>query len=141
MTRGSAVIFASSSCQDKFTTVAESPLRRPSRPVEQMGVPSYKRISGSAFARLIQSGSFQFIQGRYFEDCWRNQQVFACWQNIPPEFLWTGDECVKLWETYGRCFMLSISYGWLHEDHPDPEMFHLKGLAKVVNCFQDVTFD
>ena len=100
------------------------------------GVRSYKLISGSAFARLIQKGSFQFIKGRYFEDCWRDQQVFACRQNIPPEFLWTGDECLKLWETHGPRFMLSISYGWLHEDHPDLEMFHLKRLAKVVNAFK-----
>ena len=99
-------------------------------------VPSYKLISGSAFARLIQKGSFQFIKGRYFEDCWRDQQVFACRQNIPPEYLWTGDECVKLWEAHGPRFMLSISYGWLREDHPDPEMFHLKRLAKVVKAFK-----
>ena len=99
-------------------------------------VPSYKFISGSAFARLIQKGSFQFIKGRYFEDCWRDQQVFACWQNIPREYLWTGDECVKLWEAHGPRFMLSISYGWLHEDHPDPEMSHLKRLAKVVKAFK-----
>ena len=100
------------------------------------GVRSYTLISGSAFARLIQKGSFQFIKGRYFEDCWRDQHVFACRQNIPPEYLWTGDECVKLWEAHGPCFMLSISYGWLHEDHPDPEMFHLKRLAKVVKAFK-----
>ena len=56
------------------------------------GLRSYTLISGSAFARLIQKGSFQFIKGRYFEDCWRDQQVFACRQNIPPEYLWTGDE-------------------------------------------------
>ena len=93
-------------------------------------------ISGSAFARLIQKGSFQFIKGRYFEDCWRDQQVFACRQNIPPKYLWTGGVCVKLWEAHGPCFMLSISYGWLHEDHPDPEMFHLKRLAKVVKAFK-----
>ena len=99
-------------------------------------VRSYKLISGSAFAKLIQKGSFQFIKGRYFEDCWRDQQVFACRQNIPPEYLWTGDECVKLWEAHGPRFMLSISYGWLHEDHPDPEMFHLKRLAKVVKAFK-----
>ena len=53
-----------------------------------------------------------------------------------PEYLWAGDECVKLWETHGPRFMLSISYGWLHEDHPDPEMFHLKRLAKVVMAFK-----
>ena len=105
--------------------------------LECMGsVRSYKLISGSAFARLIQKGSFQFIKGRYFEDCWRDQQVFACRQNIPPEYLWTGDECVKLWEAHGPRFMLSISYGWLREDHPDPEMFHLKRLAKVVKAFK-----
>ena len=33
--------------------------------------------------------------------------------------------------------MLSISYGWLHKDHPDPEMFHLKRLAKVVKAFKE----
>ena len=99
-------------------------------------VPSYKLISGSAFARLIQKGSFQFIKGRYFEDCWIDQQKFARRQNIPPEYLWTGDECVKLWEAHGPRFMLSISYGWLHKDHPDPEMFHLKRLAKVVKAFK-----
>ena len=32
--------------------------------------------------------------------------------------------------------MLSISYGWLHEGHPDPEMFYLKRLAKVVKAFK-----
>ena len=100
------------------------------------GVRSYKLISGSAFARLIQKGSFQFIKGRYFEDCWRDQQVFGCRQNIPQEYLWTGDECVKLWEAHGPRFMLSISYGWLHKDHPDPEMFHLKRLAKVIKAFK-----
>ena len=100
------------------------------------GVRSCKLISGSAFARLIQKGSFQFIKGRYFEDCWRDQQVFACRQNIPPEYLWTGDVCVELWEAHGPRFMISISYGLLHQDHPDPEMFYLEGLAKVVKAFK-----
>lgn len=124
--------------QDEATKVAES-AGAPSQQTMAEGKvaeSSYRRIAGSKFAELIKEGSFQFIKGRYFEDCWAAQKPFEMRQDIPPEYLWSKDEVIKLWQKHGVRFMVSISYAWLSADHPDPDLFQLKRLAKLMTSFK-----
>jgi hypothetical protein len=108
----------------------------PAQEAMQDDASSYSSKSASIFARLIRKGSFQFIKGTYFEDCWRDRKPFQMRQKIPREYLWDCEELMMLWEKHGARFMLSISYAWLSEDHPDPDMFHLVRLAKLVSGFK-----
>ena len=36
--------------------------------------------------------------------------------------------------------VVSVSYCWLHPDHPDPNLFHLATLDKLIRCFMKGTF-
>ena len=53
-------------------------------------------------------------------------------QEIPEKYFWSPSELLDLWEKWGRLFMVILSYCWLSADHPDPDMFQLKKLVRIL---------
>lgn len=88
--------------------------------------------AGSPLAAVIESGDIGLVRGAYFEECWEQGRPFEFRQNIPAHYFWPGPEAVDLWEKHGKCFLVILSYGWLSKSHPDPERFHIRRLARVI---------
>mmetsp|Transcript_78188 Transcript_78188/g.242420 ORF Transcript_78188/g.242420 Transcript_78188/m.242420 type:complete len:463 (+) Transcript_78188:111-1499(+) len=97
---------------------------------------SYTMRQGSSFAQLIADGCFQVVKGEYFEHMWLRRDQIQKRQDIPEVYLWRGEEAVELWQAYGPLFLVTISYAWLSEEHPDPECWHLERLANAIASFR-----
>ena len=45
-----------------------------------------------------------------------------------------------MWQRYRSLFFLALSYCWLSREHPDPRMYHLARVARVVWGVRDPKF-
>lgn len=108
------------------------PLFRPRSPMRT----PYNLIHGSKVAALLEEGTIAFIKSTYFEDCLISNRPIGKRQDIPMMFLWDGGEALKLWAKHGKCFLCIISACWLSKKHPDPNLFHLSRLVRVLNEYK-----
>ena len=90
---------------------------------------SYQAIKGTKFAEVLRRGCMAVIKTTYFRECLEKGQPFADRSNIPADFVYSGEEVVANWEKYGNMFLVILSYTWLSEKHPDPDLFHLQRLV------------
>ena len=44
-----------------------------------------------------------------------------------------GAQVVENWKKYGSMFLMILSYCWLSQKHPDPELYHLKRLVPFLD--------
>ena len=65
-------------------------------------------------------------------ECLQKGQTFADRSNIPPNFIFSGEEVIANWTKYGNMFLVILSYSWLSKSHPDPELFHLQRLVPLL---------
>jgi hypothetical protein len=52
--------------------------------------------------------------------------------NIPREEFISGDEVMAQWKQHGAYFLAIFSYSWITAEHPDPKMFHLRRIVRVL---------
>jgi len=59
--------------------------------------------------------------------------MMETWTSFKRErYFFEGEELMDLWQEYGYFFLVVVSYGWLAKHHPDPNMFHLKRLVRIL---------
>jgi len=92
----------------------------------------YGNIDGTEFEDVLRRGCMAVVKSAYFKDCWEKRSPFKDRSNIPPEFIFDGDEAVRRWKEFGNAFLLIVSYPWLSQRHPDPDLFHLQRLTFVL---------
>ena len=92
----------------------------------------YKDTDGTAFADLLKRGCLAVVSSSYFERCLAGGTPFSDRENIPEECFISGEILMKQWRDHGAKFLVIISYPWLTKEHPDPNMFHLKRLVRVL---------
>ena len=86
----------------------------------------------TAFADLLRRGCLAVVKSSYFDKCFSDGVPFKDREYIPTEWFIVGDELMKRWREKGARFLIIISYPWLSPEHPDPDMFHLRRLVRVL---------
>ena len=92
----------------------------------------YKDTKDTLFADLMQRGCLGVVKGSYFAKCFADDAPFMDRENIAPECFVQQDELIDMWQKHGAKFLVIVSYPWLTKSHPDPNKFHLKRLARVL---------
>lgn len=90
----------------------------------------------SRLADLLLRGCLGLVRSSYFEDCMHYKRPLGPRQSIPSIHMWNGEEAVKRWTTHGKCFLCVVSYSWLSKHHPDPHLFHLPRLVRVLTEYK-----
>jgi len=98
----------------------------------------YTKQEGTEFADHLHRGCVGVVKARYFEACLNKGETFQDRANIPNEFFFAGPEAVELWERCGYFFLAVVTYPWLSRGHPDPEMFHLRKLVRILRELRSV---
>lgn len=87
--------------------------------------------------RVLASGDVVLIRGDFVEHKWRSGSPLPRRQQLPARAAWDVDElfaCVED-ETQVPPVFLALSYGWITEEHPDPQGFHLQTFAPLLRHF------
>lgn len=89
--------------------------------------------------RALSTGDVVLIRGDYIERLWRKGGVLLKRQELPPEAIWDAEELLLDVNDRRRPTprLLSISYGWISKEHPDPDAFHLKTFAPLLVHFAE----
>eukprot|EP01062_Namystynia_karyoxenos_P065112 TRINITY_DN5837_c0_g1_i1.p1 TRINITY_DN5837_c0_g1~~TRINITY_DN5837_c0_g1_i1.p1 ORF type:complete len:527 (+),score=186.50 TRINITY_DN5837_c0_g1_i1:61-1581(+) len=86
-----------------------------------------------AVERLLRSGAIALVRGEYFTSISSKPGVtFPKRQEMDPAHLWPPEQAVALWQEWGARFFHAVSYGWVTAEHPDPNRFHVKRIARVL---------
>lgn len=93
---------------------------------------SYTQRQGTRFFDLVMSGKMQVVKGQYFEDRAAQGLPIQQRQDIPEHYVWSGPEVARLWVKDGHRFLCVVSYAWLSTAHPDPELYHLARLRRII---------
>jgi hypothetical protein len=71
---------------------------------------------------------------RFFQRCLEKKEPMGCRQEIPDVAFLDTDKYTDD-ELRARLDVVAISYARLDPGHPDPNMFHLETIVKMLNCF------
>jgi hypothetical protein len=93
---------------------------------------SYSEIDGTIFADVLRRRCIAVVKASYFESCFDKGVPFEDRANIPEEAFFSGPEVLELWKTYGFNFLAIVSYAWISAEHPDPDMFHLERIVRIL---------
>jgi len=102
---------------------------------------TYQDFENTRFSEVLACGDIAVVSSKYFHECVKSGQPFADRANIPDKFFIKGEKLMALWENYGFWFLVVVSYGWLAYDQPDPNMFHLRRLCRVLQEFATYSKD
>lgn len=86
----------------------------------------------TAFADLLKRGCVAVVRAAYFDRCFAEGVAFQDRENIPEQWFIKGEELMRQWQENGAKFLANVSYPWLSKEHPDPNMFHLRRLVRVL---------
>lgn len=96
----------------------------------------YQDTDGTRFAELLSQGSVTVVKSSYFGKCLAENVPFQDRANIADEWFIPAEEVMPLWNTHGARFLVVVSYSWLTQKHPDPDMFHLQRLTRALKELQ-----
>uniref|UniRef100_A0A7S4SP98 Uncharacterized protein n=2 Tax=Alexandrium monilatum TaxID=311494 RepID=A0A7S4SP98_9DINO len=92
----------------------------------------FTTLEGGQLYEALQRGSIRLARGDYFQRALEAKRPLQRRQELRDEDLWPPEEAARMWRDYKNLFLLVVSYGWLARGHPDPEMWHLRRLARIV---------
>lgn len=99
--------------------------------IEFTGQP-YRDTSDTKFADLLKQECLAVVRSSYFENCLSRGECFEDRASIPRQCFFSGEEVAKQWSQHGARFLVILSYSWLSKQHPDPKMFHLRRLVRIL---------
>merc|ERR1719199_1844290 len=98
----------------------------------------YVDTAGTRFCNVLEREAMAVVKSSYFEKQFREQKPYQDRASIDPAFFFSGEEVLKNWQKYGARFLMIVSYSWLSREHPDPELFHLKRLCKMLEFWSSL---
>jgi len=110
--------------EQKAQKAADFKLKYPGKP--------YQDMENTRFAEILQRGCIAVIKSSYFEECLSKNNPFDDRVNIPPEHFICGENLMGAWKKHGAQFLVIFSYAWLTAEHPDPDMFHLRRIVRIL---------
>lgn len=109
-----------------------SEMDRPKEEQIEEGDGEYQKITGTRLEDLIRRECIAVVKSSYFEQCLKKKVPFADRASIPAEQIYPGPQALELWKKLGYQFLNIFSYGWLSVEHPDPKLFHLRRIVKIL---------
>jgi len=92
----------------------------------------YSDMENTRFSELLRTGKIAVVEMSYFVDCLNEGVPFQDRASIPAHKFIDGEEMVKMWKQDGAQCLVIFSYAWLTAEHPDPNMYHLETINKIL---------
>lgn len=92
---------------------------------------SYSKDSKCRVQKLLQAGVIRFLSARWLLARPRPFTLERR-QDLPEEAFLTAELAARLWVD-DKLSIIILSYGWLSQEHPDPDGFHL---SRILHCLK-----